>query len=106
MDIDTIIDFSPDAIAKGIAARVKMRRLERGFTQKAFARRAGVGYDAYRRFENTGETTLRNLVLCAMTLDEADSFKQLFTRKNYRSIDEVLQEQQPKTMKQRGTINE
>ena len=29
-----------------------------------------VGYDAYRNFENSGEITLKNLVLCAIALDE------------------------------------
>lgn len=37
-------------------------------TQKDFAKRAGVGHDAYRKFENTGDITLRNLVLCAFAL--------------------------------------
>ncbi len=46
MDIATIINRSPNNILKGIAGRVKERRLERDLTQKAFAKRAGVGYDA------------------------------------------------------------
>lgn len=53
MDIDTIIGINPDSILIGIAGRVKERRLERNLTQKAFAKRVGVGYDAYRKFENT-----------------------------------------------------
>lgn len=77
MDIRIIVDSSPDSILKSIADRVKERRLVINLTQKAFAKRAGVGYDAYRKFENTGDITLRNLVLCAIALDDVESFTEL-----------------------------
>lgn len=105
MDISTIINRTPDSILKEIAIKVKDRRLERNLTQKAFAKRAGVGYDAYRNFENTGEITLRNLVLCAIALDEVDGLVDLFSTKTYRSIDDVLKMQEVKKRK-RGSRNE
>ena len=105
MEIDIIINNSPDSILQKIAERVKGKRLERNLTQKAFAKRAGVGYDAYRKFEYTGEITLRNLVMCAVILDEADGFAELFTKKTYRSIDELLTMQKEKKRK-RGSGNE
>ena len=104
MDIGTIIDGTPDTILRKIAERVKERRLERNLTQKAFARRAGVGYDAYRRFENTGDITLRNLVLCAVILNETEDFAELFVKKNYQSIDELLKIKEVKKRK-RGSKN-
>jgi transcriptional regulator with XRE-family HTH domain len=105
MDIDAIINSSPDTIIRGIAERIKERRLERNLTQKAFSKRAGMGYDAYRRFENTGEITLRNLVLCAIVLDDVEFFSDLFVKKSYRSIDELLKTQEIKKRK-RGTRHE
>jgi len=105
MDINTIINMAPDAILQGIAKRVKDRRLERNLTQKAFAKRAGVGYDAYRKFENTGEITLHNLVLCAIALDDVEGLMELFTKKSYQSIDELLKTQDVKKRK-RGSRNE
>lgn len=105
MDINTIINSSPDAVIMGIAKRVKERRLEKNLTQKAFSKRAGLGYDAYRRFENTGEITLRNLILCAVALDDVTDFSDLFSRKSYQSIDELLKTEQFKKRK-RGTRNE
>jgi len=105
MDIDTIISKSPDTILKKIAERVKDKRLELNLTQKAFAKRAGVGYDAYRTFENKGEISLRNLVLCAIVLDETDAFAELFTVRTYQSIDELLKMQGEKKRK-RGAKNE
>jgi len=105
MDIDTIINNSPDAILQKIAVRVKEKRLERNLTQKSFAKRAGVGYDAYRKFENTGEITLRNLLLCAIVLDDVEGFTELFTQKTWKNIDELLKIEKIKKRK-RGTKNE
>lgn len=105
MDISTIINLSPDAIMRGIASRVKERRLEKDLTQKAFAKKAGVGYDAYRKFENTGEITLRNLVLCAIVLDSVEEFSNLFSQKSYTSIDQLL-ETKNKKQKKRASRNE
>jgi len=105
MDIDAIINKSPDSILKKIAERVKDKRLGLNLTQKAFSKRAGVGYDAYRTFEKSGEITLRNLVLCAIVLDESDAFAELFTVRNYQSIDELLKTQSEKKRK-RGSKSE
>ena len=99
MDFDIIINKSLDSLLNGIAERVKERRLERNLTQKAFAKCAGVGYDAYRKFEHTGEITLRNLVLCAIALDDADGFTELFVKKSYQSIDELLKTKDTKKRK-------
>jgi transcriptional regulator with XRE-family HTH domain len=105
MDITAITGANPGAVIKSIAERVKARRLEKDLTQKAFATRAGMGYDAYRKFELTGEISLRNLVLCAMVLDELDSFSNLFSTRQYTSLDALIESRQTKT-KKRGTRNE
>jgi transcriptional regulator with XRE-family HTH domain len=105
MDILTIINQTPETISVELANRVKSLRLERNLTQQAFAKRAGVGYDAYRRFESSGEITLKNLLLCAVVLDCLDDFNELFRRKSYESIDQLLNVNKTKRRK-RGTINE
>jgi len=104
MDISAIINNTPDTVLQGIAKRIKERRLERNLTQRSFAKRAGVGYDAYRRFENTGDITLRNLVLCAVVLDDVEDFAALFVKKSYQSIDELLKIEKVK-MRKRGSKN-
>ena len=104
MDINAIIGTNPNSILNGIAERVKEKRLELNLTQKAFAKRVGIGHDAYRKFENTGEIALRNLVLCAIALDDVDGFKELFVRNSYQSIDELLNIQEVKKRK-RGSRN-
>ena len=105
MDINAIINNAPEAILHGIAQRVREKRLGQNLTQKAFAKRAGVGYDAYRRFEQTREITLHNLLLCAFVLDDIADFSELFTKKSYQSMDELLKTQEVKKRK-RGSKNE
>jgi len=92
MEKDTFNFHSVHEVLAGIAQRLKSRRLEKNLSQKDFAKRAGIGYDAYLRFENTGEISLRNLVLCAIILDDVESLNTLFTKKSYVSIDEILKE--------------
>lgn len=102
MDNDTFNNKTVDTLLREMAQRVKARRLEKNLSQKAFAKRAGVGYDAYRNFENTGEATLRNVILCAIVLDEVEVLESLFTRKAYQSIDELLT-QKEKEQRQRAS---
>ena len=52
-----------------------------------------------------GEVTLRNLVLCAFVLDDTDSFLDLFSRKKWQSIDEIMKAKEVKKRK-RGSRNE
>lgn len=85
---------SVKSILSGLAKRLKERRLEKNLSQREFAARAGIGYDAYRKFEETGETTARNLILTAAVLDDSDIFTRLFSKRAYQNIDEVIAEQQ------------
>jgi hypothetical protein len=62
MDIDTIINNSLDSILRKITERVKGKRIEQNLAQKTFTKRAGVGYDVYRKFEYSKKITLRYLV--------------------------------------------
>lgn len=102
MEKDTINIESVSTILQKLAERVRMRRLELNLTQQEFAKRVGIGYDAYRKFENTGETSLRNLILCAIVLDEVNAFHELFTQVKYQSIQDVIKEKK-QVQKQRAS---
>lgn len=95
---------NPGEVAKQIAERVRKRRLELNLTQEGLATRAGVKFATYRRFEQTGEISLRGLLRIAFALDALDEFANLFARRQYQSLDEVLQAS--KTPRQRGKKNE
>ena len=72
---------NPSDIALQIAARVKARRLELNLTQEGLASRAGVKFATYRRFEQTGEISLRGLLQVAFALICLDEFNDLFAQK-------------------------
>ena len=104
-NILALIDITPDSIAKGIAERVRCRRLERNWTQKLLAARAGIPLATYRRFESEGEISMRNLVLIGIALNAEDDFIRLFSTENYQSLDELLSASENKKRK-RGGKNE
>ena len=104
-NILSLIDKTPNLIMSGIAQRVKQRRLEKGWTQKMLAAKAGLSLPSYRRFESSGEISVRSLVILAFALDMTDEFETLFSSKTYQSIDDIVKSEQTKQRK-RGHKNE
>lgn len=83
---------TPKEVALQIAARVKARRLELDLTQEGLATRAGVKFATYRRFEQTGEISLKCLLQVGFALNSLADFDALFAQKQYQNLDEVLNE--------------
>lgn len=88
-----------------VAGRVKQRRLERNLTQKAFSLRVGLALPTYRRFEKTGEISLKGLVQIAVALDATDDFGALFAATTYENMDDLLAKTHAKPRK-KGMKNE
>lgn len=84
---------SPSKVAMQIAKRIKTRRLELSLTQEGLATKAGIKFATYRRFEQTGEISLRNLLQIGFALNALSDFDRLFAQKQYQSLDDVLNEQ-------------
>ena len=95
---------SPNDVAKQIAARVKARRLELNLTQEGLAARSGMKFATYRRFEQTGEISLRGLLQIGFALNALSDFDALFAHKQYQSLDDVLNGQD--FVRKRGRKNE
>lgn len=100
-NIIQINSLSTNEICGLVAERVKMRRLELNLTQSGLAGRADVNLATYRKFERTGEISLKNLVKIAMSLDSIDEFQLLFGQKRYQSINDVIDK--GRTQRKRGT---
>lgn len=94
----------PKDVALQIAARVKARRLELDLTQEGLSARAGIKFATYRRFEQTGEISLRGLLQIGFALNALSDFDALFTHKQYQTLDDVLNEQY--VSRKRGKKNE
>ena len=105
--MNNIIAFSfssPKDIALQIAARAKSRRLELDLTQEGLAARSGVKFATYRRFEQTGEISLKGLLQIGFALNALSEFDNLFAQKQYKTLDDVLNEQH--VSRKRGNKNE
>lgn len=99
------VNFSnPNDVARQIAARVKARRLELDLTQEGMATRSGIKFATYRRFEQTGEISLKGLLQIGFALNVLSDFDSLFAQKQYQSLDDVLNEQN--VIRKRGKKNE
>ena len=96
--------LNPSEVALRIAARVKTRRLELNLTQEGMAARAGLKFATYRRFEQTGEISLKGLLQIGFALNALSEFDALFAQKQYQSLDDVLNEQN--VTRKRGKKNE
>lgn len=105
--MNNILSFNisnPKEVAIQIAGRVKARRLELNLTQEGLASRAGVKFATYRRFEQTGEISLRGLLQIGFALNSLAEFDSLFAQKQYQSLDDVMNESN--TNRKRGKKNE
>lgn len=83
---------TPNDIAKNLANRVRLRRKEHKLTQADVAARSGVSLASYKRFEQTGEVSLRSLIRISIALDCEENFEELFAQKFYASIEDVINE--------------
>lgn len=91
-------------IIKNISKRAKLRRLELNLTQNGLAKLSGVSLGSIKRFENTGEISLKHLIKIAEILNATEGFEQLFTKQNYTSLDEIINSNKSKIRK-RGRKN-
>lgn len=104
-NILSLINTTPNSVMQNISAHVRQRRLERNWTQKLLAAKAGIPLATYRRFESLGEISLRGLVMIAISLGAEDDLSQLFSAKEYQSIDQLIDAPKSEHRK-RATLNE
>lgn len=95
-------NVSTSELMKVVAGNVRAMRLRRNISQKDFASKVGIALPTYRRFETTGEISLRKLVEIAKFFDVTRDIKNLFTKREYSSIEEVIKE---KTNRKRASKN-
>jgi transcriptional regulator with XRE-family HTH domain len=77
-------------IKQGIAKRVRARRREAKLSQSALAQRSGVSLGSVKRFEGMSEISLASLLRIAAVLGYTADFDKQKKKKNYQSLDEVL----------------
>jgi transcriptional regulator with XRE-family HTH domain len=102
MDGDPFLLVTPREVATTLAARLRALRLERRWKRETLAARAGVSAASLKRFENTGEVSLANLLKLATALDRLDDFDIL--RSPPATSIEELERRESRRPPQRGTI--
>ena len=89
----TLLDQeTPDDIAAALAQRVRMRRKEQKLTQAQLSSKAGVSLGSLKRFEHVHQISLQSLIKLSIALGCESDFSELFSKKGYSSIQEVLDE--------------
>ena len=89
----TLLDQeTPDDIAAALAQRVRMRRKEQKLTQAQLSSKAGVSLGSLKRFEQDHQISLQSLIKLSIALGCESDFSELFSKKGYSSIQEVLDE--------------
>lgn len=83
--------FSPKELAEDLSERARTRRLQFNLTQRELADRAGVSFGSVKRFEQTGEISLKHLLRIAVVLNATDAFESLFDSSQYQSVREVVE---------------
>lgn len=81
-----------EQIDRDLAKRVKTLRKQKGFTQEQFAKKCSLSYGTYKLFEQTGKISLLGLTQVAVGLGRESELDELFSGREYKSIDEVIQE--------------
>ncbi|MDR1523428.1 MAG: helix-turn-helix transcriptional regulator [Endomicrobium sp.] len=83
--MDTIL-----TIKQSLANRVRKRRKEIKLSQFMLAEKSQVSLGSIKRFERSGEISLSSLLRIAVILGYEADFNQLFVRKNYQNLDEII----------------
>ncbi len=80
------------SIRDSLLERVRKRRKELGISQIELSERSGVSLGSIKRFETKGELALTSLIKIAFALGYESDFNQLFVRKGYVSLEDVINE--------------
>lgn len=81
---------SPNDIAKEFVEKIKHKRKMLKISQVQLATKSGVSLGSIKRFESKHEISLNSLIKILIALNLEKDFENLFTQKNYNSIDEVI----------------
>ena len=80
----------PTEIIKNLVLKIQDRRKKLKISQVELAQKSGVSLGSIKRFESKYEISLSSLIKIAIALDLDKDFDNLFSQKNYKSIDEVI----------------
>jgi len=88
----SLLPKNPIEIMNDIKERCKARRKALNYTQKELSQRSGVSLGSLKRFEQSGEVSLRSLLRIAFVLECVEDFEKVCLPKEKmpKSIKELL----------------
>jgi len=81
---------TPNSLAKIISNNVRTCRKKQNLSRQRLSDISGVSFGSIRRFEETGEISLKSLLKIAVVLECTDDFEQLFKKAEPKSIQEII----------------
>ena len=81
---------TPNDIAKELVEKIKQHRKKLKISQAQLATKSGVSLGSIKRFESKYEISLNSFIKILIALNLEQDLENLFTQKNYNSIDEVI----------------
>ncbi len=79
----------PEELSLELAGKLRALRLTRGWRQETLAVRSGVSLGSLRRFERTGQISLKHLLELCFTLGRMDDFEGILRLPPATSIAEL-----------------
>ena len=81
---------TPNDIAKELVEKIKQQRKKLKISQIQLAAKSGVSLGSIKRFKSKYEISLNSFIKILIALNLEGDLENLFTQKNYNSIDEVI----------------
>ena len=81
---------TPNDIAKELVEKIKQNRKRLKISQVQLATTSGVSLGSIKRFESKYEISLNSFIKILIALNLEQDLENLFTQKNYNSINEVI----------------
>lgn len=81
---------TPNDLAKELVEKIKQQRKKLKISQIQLAAKSGVSLGSIKRFESKYEISLNSFIKILIALNLEQDLGNLFTQKNYTSIDEVI----------------
>jgi transcriptional regulator with XRE-family HTH domain len=91
INIDSLV-LTPTDIQKKIAKNFVSRRKEHKLTQRQISDSSGVPVPSIKKFEQSGEISLKSLVKLSRAMEYEDELLKLFTTPYYTNIEDMLNE--------------
>ncbi len=94
---------TPNTIIENLKDNFKQKRLSLNLTQEGLSNKSGVSLGSIKRFETTGQISLKSLLKLAFILDCLNDFQNIAIVKSekYETMDDLLK---VKPIKKRGAI--